>query len=237
MGETCRGDLVAVAAAAGPAQGAFAGRQRCGGAAQLGQDPIDVEQAGRFHHPGDHQVTEDLVAEGIEAQAGVDPGQGVVEQPVAALEHPRPRHQLLRGGYTGTVGEQRLGWRGNHLGPNRFGGDTQIQLALAVIDQQPLSRLDEQTQLCIITRRPHMTDDPAPTPDGFGDLDRSRTRCSTHPPNPDHARAAYRPKLVPSGCTKPKHHPCSTRYHPRGMTKVTQLRSATLHSVGVYPSV
>ena len=26
MGETCRGDLVAVAAAAGPAQGAFAGR-------------------------------------------------------------------------------------------------------------------------------------------------------------------------------------------------------------------
>ena len=193
MGETCRGDLVAVATAACPPQGAFAGRQRCGGAAQLGQDPIDVEQAGRFHDAGNHQVTEDLVADRIEAQAGVDPSQGVVEQPVAALEHPRPRHQLLRGGYTGTVGEQRLGWRWNHMGPNSFRGDAQIQLALGVISQQPLSRLDEQTQLSVITRRPHMTDDPTATLDGFGDLDRSRTRSGTHPPNPDHARAAYRP--------------------------------------------
>lgn len=77
MGETRRGDLVAVTTTAGPAQSTFAGRQRRRCTSQLGQNPIDVEQAGRLHHPGDHQVTEDLIADRvIEPQAGIHPGQG-----------------------------------------------------------------------------------------------------------------------------------------------------------------
>lgn len=105
------------------------------------------------------------------------------------------------------------------MDPNRFRGDPQIQLALAVIGQQPAGLLDEQTQLGVITRRPDMTDDPAAAIDGFGDLNRRRTR-RIHT-----IQAAYRPKLVPSGGTKPKHHPRSGHRHPSELTKVTQLGS------------
>ncbi len=69
MGEAGRADLVSVATRAGPPQGALACRQRRRRAAQLRQDPIGIEQAGRLHHPGDHQVTEDLVAGRIKTQA------------------------------------------------------------------------------------------------------------------------------------------------------------------------
>jgi hypothetical protein len=171
---------------AGPPQRAFACRQRRRRAPQLRQNPIDVKQAGRLHHPGDHQVTEDLVIDRIKAQASIDPGQGVVEQAVAALEYPRPRHQLPHWQYTGTIGEQFLSRRWNHLCPNGFRGDTQIQLALGVIGQQLPGVLDEQTQLGLITRRAHMANDPAAAIDGLSDLDRSRARGGAHSPDPDH---------------------------------------------------
>ncbi len=72
MGEAGRGDLVSVATPTrtGPPQGAFVCRQRRRRAVQFRQDPIDIEQAGRLHHPGDQQVTEDLVAGRIKTQAG-----------------------------------------------------------------------------------------------------------------------------------------------------------------------
>ena len=209
VGKARRGDLVAVATGTCAAQSAFAGRQRRRGAPQLGQDPINIEQTGGLHHPGDHQVPEDLIADrGVETQAGIHLRQDVIEQPAAALKYLRTHHQLPRPRF---VGKQCLVPRCNHMGPNSFRGDPQIQLALGVIGQQPTGLLHEQTQLGVITRRSDMADDPAAAIDGFGDLDRRRARSGAHSPNPDHP-CSLLAQLVPKRCTNPKHHRRSAHY-------------------------
>ncbi len=63
VGEAQPGQLVAVLAVGAAAQRAFAGGQAHRAAAQLGQDPVDVGQAGRLDHPGDHQIPEHLIAQ------------------------------------------------------------------------------------------------------------------------------------------------------------------------------
>jgi hypothetical protein len=84
MGKARRSDLIAVTTRTGTTQGAFARRQGCRGATQLGEDPIDIEQAGRLHDPGNHQIPEHLVTDRlVETQAGIHPGQGLIEQPAA----------------------------------------------------------------------------------------------------------------------------------------------------------
>lgn len=66
-------DGVAVAAGVSTAQRPFPGRMRCRYPTHLGQDPVDVEQAGRLHDARDHQVTEDVIAHRVEPEASVDP--------------------------------------------------------------------------------------------------------------------------------------------------------------------
>ena len=63
------GDLVAVSAGCGATQGAFHRRVAGRPAAQVGQHPAGVQQRGRFHDPGDHQVPEHLIADRVEARA------------------------------------------------------------------------------------------------------------------------------------------------------------------------
>lgn len=81
MGEAGGRDLAPIITGVAAAQRVFAGRQAHRDPAQLGQHPVDVEQAGRLHGAGDHQVPEDLVGHDIEAQIEVHPGQRVEQQP------------------------------------------------------------------------------------------------------------------------------------------------------------
>jgi len=64
-------DLVAVLPRRSPTQGVFHCRVAGRDPAQVPQDPAGVQQRGRLHDPGDHQVREHLVPERVEPQRGV----------------------------------------------------------------------------------------------------------------------------------------------------------------------
>ena len=109
---------------------------------------------GRTVFVSSHLMSEvQLIADRVvETQAGVHPGQGVIEQPAGTLEDPWAGHQLPRRRPSRGVGEQCSGrWR-DHLDLEGLRGDAQVQLALGVIGQQSPSLLDEQTEFGSITR-------------------------------------------------------------------------------------
>jgi hypothetical protein len=190
-------DLVAIGACVCAAQGAFAGRETRRYPAHLCQDPVDVEQAGRLDHACDHQVTEDLVVHDVEAEAGVHPGQRVVEQPGVGLEHTWSRHQLPRRQCGSGAGEQTRPCRGrDHRGLRDDWGDPEVENPLLVIGQQSVCFLDEQPQLGLVTRGTDVANDPTPTRHRLSDLHRGRPRAVRTLRTQATGRS-YRPELVP----------------------------------------
>jgi hypothetical protein len=187
VGEARRGDLVAVVTVRpGAGQGPFHRRVAGRRPAQVTQDPPDIEQRGGFHHPGDHQIGEHPIGEGVEPQIGVDPGQGVVEQPGIRGQHPtrtvanrpwrRARHvdQLRRLGGPDQWGDRR---RGMNVEP---------QHALRWICEQLTGPLEQHPQLGLGMRRPDMGNDPLPAVGVLRDLHRGGTRPGPNPPDERH---------------------------------------------------
>jgi hypothetical protein len=80
VGEARGRDLVAILGGLDASHRAFhrgVTRRRL---AQVGQDPASVEQGGRLGDPGDDQVAERLIAQGVEPELVIDTCQGVEHQ-------------------------------------------------------------------------------------------------------------------------------------------------------------
>ena len=80
VGEAGRRDLVAVATLLGAGQRAAHRALVRGILTQIDQHAAGVEDRGRLHDPGDHEVAEGLVVDDVESEIVVDPHQGVEEQ-------------------------------------------------------------------------------------------------------------------------------------------------------------
>lgn len=68
-----------------------------------------------------------------------------------------------------------------------------VEAALARVVEQPRSGLQQQPQLDLGVRRPHMGHDPPLPGHGLRDLHRGRARGRTHPPDPRHPRSLRAP--------------------------------------------
>jgi hypothetical protein len=158
VGEAQGRELVAILPVDAPSQGALASGQAHRDPAHLGQHPIDVGQAGRLHHAGDHQVAEHRIAERVEPETGVDAGERVEQHLRIGPDDPRPRHPVHR---RRVRREQRgRGWLADQRGPADRRGESEIQNALTVIFEQSVRLLDQQPQLGLVAGRPDMTHDP-----------------------------------------------------------------------------
>jgi hypothetical protein len=180
------GQPVTVLTLRAASQRALAGGQADRPAAQLGQDPVSVRQAGRLDHPGDHQIPEHLIGERVETEARVHPGEGVEQHRRTRPQHPGTRHHLPRQRRR-LLREQRcLPRRREHRRLASRRGQPEIENALTLIGQQPVRPLNQQPELGLITRRPDMTHDPAPATNRLSDLHSRRPRRRPNPPDPRH---------------------------------------------------
>jgi hypothetical protein len=186
MREADLGDPVAVTAVRAAGQGAAHGLVAGRSAPQVGQDPPGVQDRGRLDHPGQDQVPEHVIAQGIEPQVIVDAVQRLEQQPRVGRDHPRrPRGRRSR--ITGPCAEQRRRRRRCHEpGPRHGRLDAQVEGALGGIGQHLPRPLDEDPQLSLGVRRPHVGHDLAPAAVVLGNLHGRSPRCRPYPPNPRH---------------------------------------------------
>ena len=196
VGEAQLGETVTVIPVEAAAQRALAGGQARRDPAHLRQHPVRVQQAGRLGHPGDHQVTEHLIAQRVEPEIRIHPGQRVIKQARGGLQRPRPRRHPPHARCRLAAEQRRLPRRRDHRDPPGLRGDPEIENALPVILEQPPGLLHQQPELGLVAGRAHMPHDPAPAPHRFRDLHSRRPRRRAHPPNPSHHQS-LRAKLVP----------------------------------------
>jgi len=125
-------------------------RLRC--SPQFGQDPVDVEQAGRLYDPCDDEIAEALVGHDVEPEAGVDPGKSLIHNPRGCLEDLRARHHrsCRRRGERAREQPLRLG-RDRHHDLRRYRRDPEIEDPLPIIGEQTLGLFQQQPQIGLVT--------------------------------------------------------------------------------------
>jgi hypothetical protein len=136
--------------------------------------------------PGDHQIGEHRIAQVTEPQPGVDPSQGLVEQPGVGGHHP-PDTIADAGSRRARGIEQhrRLGFADQRR-DRRRGLDVEVENCLGWVVQQLAGRFQQHPQLGLGMRRTQMLHDPLPAPDVLGDLHRGGARGRAHAPHEGH---------------------------------------------------
>jgi hypothetical protein len=220
------GDLVAVGALMRAGQGAahrLLARRR---APEVGEHPRRVQDRGRFHQPGNHQVPEDLVAQRVEPQPGEHPGEHVVEHPRGRRHDPRRSdHPALPRRGSLLPEEDRVADGGaDQRRLHRHRLDAEVQFTLSGIVQKLPRPLQQQAELRVGVRGAHMRDDPPPAPHGLSDLHGRRPRRRPHPPNPGH-RPTVGPPISASETPTSRHNRRSGTCRSPIREPVTKLRS------------
>jgi hypothetical protein len=219
------GDLVAVGALMRAGQGAahrLLARRR---APEVGEHPRRVQDRGRFHQPGNHQVPEDLVAQRVEPQPGEHPGEHVVEHPRGRRHDPRRSdHPALPRRGSLLPEEDRVADGGaDQRRLHRHRLDAEVQFTLSGIVQKLPRPLQQQAELRVGVRGAHMRDDPPPAPHGLSDLHGRRPRRRPHPPNPGH-RPTVGPPISASETPTSRHNRRSGTCRSPIREPVTKLR-------------
>ncbi len=180
-------DPVAVAAVRAAGQGAahrlVAGRL----AAQVRQDPPGVQDRGRLHDPGQDQVPEHLITQDVESQVTEDAVQGLEQHPRVRRHHRAPPPPGSRSGGNTASNSAGAGLPRHEPGPRRDRLDAQVERALGRIGQHLPRPIEEDPQLGLGVRRPHVLHDLPPSAVVLGDLHGRRPGCRPHPPNPRHS--------------------------------------------------
>ena len=155
------------------------------GASEVGQHPVDIQQRGRLHDPGDHQVPEARVGDDVEPELVEHRGQGVEQGPAAGAQDLRARRRAPAP--TRGRGEQRRrGRRRGHRPHALRDGHAQVQNALGVIGEQVPGLGQQQPELGLVARGPDVPHDPPAPVDGLSDLHGRGPRGRAHRPNPRH---------------------------------------------------
>ena len=148
---------------------------------QIFQYTQGVDPAGRLDDPGDHQIPEHLIADGIEAQGVIDPADRLVEQTGTGRRSPTRARRDPFG-----LGRRREQCRSLPVGPiiDRLGARGHLEPELALIPQRHRTgRLHENSQLSIGVSRSDMGHDLAAATQFLHHLHRHRPRGGTHLPH------------------------------------------------------
>ena len=160
--------------------------------AQVRQDPSNVQQRRRLHHPGDHQVPEHRVPDRVEPQPGIHLSQRVEQQPAVGAHH-LARAGPARRSHGRGVEQGSVRGRGDDRGDRHRRFHRQVQRPLGGILEQLTSPGQQHPQLGLGVRRPDMLDNPL-TPVGvLRDLHGGGPRAGPHPPDERHTRTLNQP--------------------------------------------
>jgi len=152
--------------------------------AQIGQYPKRIELAGRLDDPGDHQVPEHLITDGIKTQAVIYHADRRIQQPRTGRRRPARARRDAFG--LGRRSEQRQGVPVGHIS-DRLGACGHVEPELSLITQgYRTGLLQQNSQLGIGVGRSDMGQDLAATAQFRHHLHRHRSRGGAHLPHVRH---------------------------------------------------